>query len=458
MEKQDVLEKVIFYITKQKPELFYEKKKGKYFINISEIENYINKQTRLTFSNDEEDFEGSIFNIIDNYSNKQMKYQELKNELERIMYNESNKLDKKLSEHALIQDKRREIDNYVSNTLAVLNKELGKINMIIEDLNLELYLSNYVLFVLKANKGVSPITDVRLSENNSYIDFMCRETVLEHTVKEHYKHAKLKLDKTMNKNVKEYYEELKIMFQSITKEELYIPIEKLWQIKLSLDILFYVPVKENKLISFYYIINKTKTKKVLKIDPYMYNTINTFIEIFTEESVREFKTFYHHVFGDNNYRKDFLSVLKNKGAWNVIRNVFINICMMSNSYIFGEFIRNITKEKKIYEEVSLENSYHSYIDKDMISQKIASGIETPKDMETSIDKYIVCCSTFDRREELTEEFIEKMSSVLSMLFDNYPPIKDNFQEDDDDNKDSKDSKDNKRERKDSYTEKPKKKK
>ena len=74
MEKQDVLEKIIFYITKQKPEIFYEKKKGKYFINISEIDNYINKQNKLTFSNEDEDFEDSVSSIIDNFENKQLKY------------------------------------------------------------------------------------------------------------------------------------------------------------------------------------------------------------------------------------------------------------------------------------------------------------------------------------------------------------------------------------------------
>jgi hypothetical protein len=122
MEKQDILEKVIFYITKQKPELFYEKKKGKYFINISEIENYINKQNKLTFSNEEEDFEEAVSTVISNFENKQIKYQDLKNELERIMYNESNKLDKKISELNLVQDKRKEIDNYISLTLSFLSK------------------------------------------------------------------------------------------------------------------------------------------------------------------------------------------------------------------------------------------------------------------------------------------------------------------------------------------------
>ena len=113
MEKQDVLEKIIFYITKQKPEIFYEKKKGKYFINISEIDNYINKQNKLTFSNEDEDFEESVSSIIDNFENKQLKYQEFKIELERIMYNESNKLDKKLAELYLIQEKRNEIENWL---------------------------------------------------------------------------------------------------------------------------------------------------------------------------------------------------------------------------------------------------------------------------------------------------------------------------------------------------------
>lgn len=445
MEKQDILEKVIFYITKQKPELFYEKKKGKYFINISEIENYINKQNKLTFSNEEEDFEEAVSTVISNFENKQIKYQDLKNELERIMYNESNKLDKKISELNLVQDKRKEIDNYISLTLSFLSKELEKVNLTIEDLNLELYLSNYILFVLKAFKGSSPMTEIKLAENNNYIDFMCRETVLENIVKEHYKHMRIKLDKLLPKNIKEYYEELKTLFQSIIKEEIYLPIENIWQIKLSLEILYYIPVKENKLISFYFINNKTKNKKVLKIDPYMYHTINNFIEIYTEEAVKEFREFYFSIFGDNNYRKDFLNVAKNKGCWSVVRNLVINTCLMSNHYIFGEYLRNITKEKKIYEEVNLENTYPSYIDKDMISQKIASGIETPKELEKHIDKHIIQCSTFDRREELTEDFIEQMSSVLSMIFDNYPPVKDNFQKESED--EVIESKEDKKERK-----------
>ena len=444
MEKQDILEKVIFYITKQKPEIFYEKKKGKYFINISEIENYLNKQNKLTFSNDEEDYEESISKVIANFENKQIKFQDLKNELERIMYNESNKLDKKISEHPLVQDKRKEIDNYISITLSYLAKELEKINLTIEDLDLELYLSNYIIFVLKFYKGHSPVTEIRLAENNNYIDFMCRETVLENIVKEHYKHMKLKYEKLIVKNIKEYYEEIKTLFQSITKEEVYLPIETIWQIKLSLDILFYIPVKENKLISFYFINNKAKNKKVLKIDPYMYQTVNSFIEIYTEEAVKEFKEFYFSVFGDNNYRKDFLNVLKNKGSWSVMRNLFINTCLMSNNYLFGEYLRNITKEKKIYEEFNLESAYPSYIDRDMISQKIASGIETPKDLEKCIDKHIIQCTTFDRREELTEDFIEQMSTVLAMMFDNYPPIKDNLQKE---NEDEVETKEEKKERK-----------
>ncbi len=448
MEKQDVLEKIIFYITKQKPEIFYEKKKGKYFINISEIDNYINKQNKLTFSNEDEDFEESVSSIIDNFENKQLKYQEFKIELERIMYNESNKLDKKLAELYLIQEKRNEIENHMIRLTSYMNKELERVNMVLEDLNLELYLSNYILFVLKLYKGNSQISDIKLSENNSYIDFMCRESVLENIVKDHYKHTKTKMEKQMTKNITQYYEDLKVVFQSITKEEIYLPIEKLWQIKLSsLDILFYIPVKESKLRSFYYIVNKTKTKKVLKIDPYLYHTINSFIEIGTEEAVSEFKSYYYNIFGDNNYRKDFLNIVKNKGSWSVVRNIFINICLMSNHYIFGEYIRNITKDKKIYEEVNLENAYHSYIDKDLISQKIASGIETPQELEKSIDKHIVCCNTFDRREELTDEFIEKMTEVLTMVFDNYPPYKDTQQKENDEIKEEKDDKKEKKKRK-----------
>jgi hypothetical protein len=72
MEKQEVLEKIIYYLTKQKADIFYEIKKGKCYINISEIENVISRRTKTSFSNDEENYEEILRATIDNYKNKQL--------------------------------------------------------------------------------------------------------------------------------------------------------------------------------------------------------------------------------------------------------------------------------------------------------------------------------------------------------------------------------------------------
>jgi hypothetical protein len=435
MNKQEVLEKIIFYLTKEPVEKFYTIKKNKYYINISELDTINDRNKRISFYNEDEDFENVLQNTISSYNNKQLSFQDLKNELGRIMYNDANLLDKKIASYKSIVDKRRIIEDHTSIVINSLERELEKANMVLNDISFQLYFSNYVLFVHKFHNGCSHILNTKSSFNNqeSYTDFICRESVFENMVRDHYTYLKSQLDHQLekNKNSKLYYEELRKLFFGVTKEELYIPFETYWNIKLNLNLLFYVPVKESKLSSFYYVVNKHRVNKELKIDPYLYNTINTITQTYIEEAVVEFKKFYYDVMGDNNYKADFLTKLKSRGSWNVVRNIFINICVLSgNNYVFGEYLRSITKEKKFYEEAKFEKQYPSYIDKDMISQKIAFGIETQKDMEKYMSDYIIACNTFDRREELNEEFAAKIVGVLSMLFDNYPATKNNNEEQD----------------------------
>jgi hypothetical protein len=436
MNKQEVLEKIIFYLTKEPVEKFYTIKKNKCYINISELDTINDRAKRLSFSNEDEDFEIVLQNTISSYNNKQLTFQDLKNELGRIMYNDANLLDKKIASYKSIVDKRRIIEDHTTLVINSLEKELERANMVLNDISFQLYFSNYVLFVHKFHNGSSQILDTKSSFNNqeSYTDFICRESVFENMVREHYTFVKNQLDIQLekNKNSKLYYEEVRKLFFGVTKEELYIPFETYWNIKLNLNLLFYVPVKESKLSSFYYVVNKHRVNKELKIDPYLYNTINTITQTYIEEAVIEFKKFYYDVTGHNNYEPDFLTKLKSRGSWNVVRNIFINLCLLSgNNYVFGEYLRFITREKKFYEEARFDKQYPSYIDKDMISQKIAFGIETQKDMDKYISDYIVACNTFDRREELNEEFAIKIVAVLSMLFDNYPPNKREKEDEDD---------------------------
>lgn len=419
MEKQEVLEKIIYYLTKQKPEIFYEVKKGKCFINISEIENVINRQARVSFSNEDENYEQIIETTVNNYKTKHITRQELKNEIGRIMYNEANNRDKKLADILSIPNKRKLIEENIKNTLVVLEGELKKVDINLCDINLDLYFTNYVLFVHRFHQGCSRLfeTCTRISTAESYTDFMCRESVLENIVKDHYKYTKerIKKEQEKNKSRKEYYTELKNNFLSITTEELYLPIEKLWNIKLDLDVLYYVPAKEPKLTSFYFITDAHRVNKHVKIDPCLYFTLTSIQQLYIEEGINEFRSFYYDVFGTNFYKKDFLAVLKNKGGWVTVRNLFINLCIVSNTYIFGELLRNLTKEKKFYDDAIYDKSYPSYINNDIISQKIKSGIETQK----QIDDFIIQCNVFDRRDDLDSDFSEKITELRSLIFDDY---------------------------------------
>lgn len=430
MEKQEVLEKIIYYITKQRSDAFYEIIKGKYYINISEIDNVLNRTKRLSFSNEEQDLEESLSRTINNYKNKQITFQELKIELSRIMYDESNKRDKLVSELKSIPEKRKLIEDNIKQTIQLVERKLEEIKFTISEVNIELYLSNYIIFVHKFHQGKSSLFEINsnLASMESYTEFMCRESVMENIVKEHYDFMKQHTLKIFEKKSKpEYYTELKNIFLGMTKEELYLPIEKIWNIKLGLDVLYYIPtVKESKLTSFYFITDKCRVNKKMKIDPYLYWTTNTFQQIYMEEAVEEFKCFYNDVFGSNDYKKDFLSVLKTKGAWKTMRNLFINLCIVSNTYVLGELLRSWTSSKKFYEEATYEKNYPSYITNDIISQKIRFGIETSEQVE----KFIVQCNVFDRKDDLDSDFVEKNQEVIYMIFNNYNIPKINTNEDD----------------------------
>lgn len=429
MDKQEVLEKIIYYLTKQKPENFYEIKKGKYYINISEIENVSNRQTRTSFSNEEEDYDQTIIDIFSNYKNKQINFQELKNELSRVMYNESNKLDKILSSQNTIPLKRKQIEEKIKNNILFLQNQLKEIDMGLSDVDIDFYFSNYMKFVHKIHNGkfTSFETNSPLAAIYSYTDFMCRESVLENIVKEHYINSYKILELNYEKKKADFYKEIKNLFLSFTKEELYLPIEKLWQIKLDLNILYYIPVKEQKPISFYFITDKLRVNYKMKIDPYLYNTINNFQQLYIEEASQELRQFYYDVFGTNDYKKDFLNVLKNKGGWQTTRNLFINLCIINNTFIFGELLRSWTKEKKFYEDATYDKNYPSYVKNDIISQKIKSGIETQKQQED----FIIQCNIFDRKDDLDTEFVEKIPEVINILFDNYNNYKNKEEKNDD---------------------------
>jgi hypothetical protein len=109
--------------------------------------------------------------------------------------------------------------------------------MVLNDISFQLYFSNYVLFVHKFHNGCSHILNTKSSFNNqeSYTDFICRESVFENMVRDHYTYLKSQLDHQLekNKNSKLYYEELRKLFFGVTKEELYIPFETYWNIKLN---------------------------------------------------------------------------------------------------------------------------------------------------------------------------------------------------------------------------------
>jgi len=419
MDKQEVLEKIIYYITKQRSDAFYEVIKGKYYINISEIDNVLNRTKRLSFSNEEQDFQEYLSRTIDNFKNKQINFQELKIELSRIMYDESNKRDKLVSEIQNIPEKRKLIEDNIKQTIQLIEKKLEEAKLTISEVNIDLYLSNYIIFVHKFHQGKSSLFETKypLASMESYTEFMCRESVLESIVKDHYNFMKENTIKVFEKKTKrDYYTELKNIFHSMTKEELYLPIEKIWNIKLDLDVLYYIPTgKESKLTSFYFVTDKHRVNKKMKIDPHLYWTTSTFQQIYMEEAVEEFKSFYYDVFGSNDYKKDFLAILKTKGAWKTMRNLFINLCIVSNTYVLGELLRGWTSSKKFYEEATYEKNYPSYITNDIISQKIRCGIETTE----QIDKFIVQCNVFDRKDDLDSDFVEKNQEVVYMIFNNY---------------------------------------
>jgi len=423
MEKQEVLEKIIYYLTKQSADNFYEQKKGKYYINILEIENIFNRKTKASFSNDEENFNDALQQVIEQYKSKQLTYPELKNEVSRILYNESNKIDKLLSENPSITQKRKIVEENIKSIIIELENNLKKIDIKISDFNVDFCFTNYILFVHEFHEGRSKLFEMkdRLYTNESYIDFMCRESVLENIVKEHYKYMKdtIKRDHENKKNKREYYNAIKNVFLGITKEEIFLPIEKLWNIKLDLDILYYVPSKkENKLSSFYYMTDKQRINYHLKLDPHLYATVNVFQQLYLEEAVEAFRNFYKCIFGDNNYRKNFLTIAKNRAGWPSFKTLFVNVCIVSNTHVLGEFLRNLTKEKKFYEEATFEKLFPSYINQDLASQKIKSGIETQK----QYDDYLLQCFLFDRKDEIDYDFEEKIEDALHLFFDNYRTI------------------------------------
>jgi hypothetical protein len=226
-----------------------------------------------------------------------------------------------------------------------------------------------------------------------------------------------KNDKSEKKN--NYFQNLKNFFLTVSKEELFISLQDWWKLKINLEILYYVPPtrQETRPLSFFFIVEQLRVNNNMIIDPYLYQTILAFSNNYGETAIEEFREYYKCVFGDNLFRKNFISKTKELKSWIMFRILFINICIVSNTFLFGELLRTWTKEHVMYphKNYKLDKKYPSFIDTDITNQKILSNIETQND----IDKLLSIINTFDTGNELSEEFVEKHPSLIYNLFDAY---------------------------------------
>lgn len=424
MNKQEVLEKIILYITKRPAEEFFMVKKEKYYINIKAIENSSQKQS---FSDFNGDYDSSIKTICEDYSMKRITFKDFKTELETLLLNISVDRDRKISNIKSLAEKRKFIETDIETLMQCITTHFAICSTNLSEIDLDFSLSDYEIFVLKPFQ--QKLCNLKIKKNYNYIDRLCKESTLKFMTDTHYEDIKSKtvIKYEHNNELKtdrkeKYYNEMKQQFLALTKEELFISLEHWWANKLKLDILYYVPSetktntkKESKTLSFYYITDQLRVNYVMKIDPYLNQTIQTIAPNYTDFAIEEFREYYKNIFGNNNFEKKFIEKCKTYLSWNSYRILFINICIVSNVYLFGELIREWTKENVMFptKNYKLDKKYQSFIDSDITNQKILSGLETKKQMEDLLHSIY----TFDNREELDDIFIEKNSSAIALLFD-----------------------------------------
>jgi hypothetical protein len=419
MNKQEVLEKIVFYLTKKKSEEFYTQQKGKFYINIEALDSVITRK-RVSIS-DNNDFNSSIKNLFKEYNIKRINKKDLMFEIANILHTNSIARDKEISSIKLLPDKKRFIESEVSKVLNTLNNEMKEAGIDTKEYNEDIYLTEYETFVLKPIQD--KVLSIPITIKQSYIDNYCSEAMLSFLVESHYNETKKNLTdkiKDESKRNEEVYVKLKETMLTVTKEEVFLPLDMWWNIKLKLDVLYYIPTKEQKVTSFYFITNKLRVNYNMKIDPYLYSTVNSLISSYYLEAVEEFRNYYYNVFGDYNYRQNFINTVKNNISWSIYRTLFINICITSNLFLFGEMLRTWTKEYRLFptKNYNLEKKYHSFIDNDVTSQKIRSGLETKK----HIDELLSSIYSFDKKEQLDDIFVEKHSNLFTSIFDNFKPV------------------------------------
>ena len=124
-------------------------------------------------------------------------------------------------------------------------------------------MSDYEKFILKQEKY--PL---------HFDDFVCHINHIKYILEQHYEESKNQLISKFEKK-EQYYKELKQLFLSISKEDLFIPLEEWWTIKLKLDILYYVPPArtEQKVLSFFYIFDHHRVNYSMRIDAYLHQTL-----------------------------------------------------------------------------------------------------------------------------------------------------------------------------------------
>ena len=422
MNKQEVLEKIIFHLTNQPCENFFTQVKDKYCINFQYLEEYTSKTRRKSIYQNGQ-YDDAVKLICQDYYMKKISFKDFKSELDQILQNISIERDRKISAIKQINKKRLEIETDVNSLLDLLQRNLSICNISMFDLDQNLYLSDYEKFVLKPCNNV--ICGVKIKNNVNFTEHACHNNTLRFILENHYEVNKKQIEDTTTKKIDKedpknnYFYKLKNFFLSISKEELFIPLQDWWKLKLKLEILYFVPQNrhEKRPNSFFYITEQLRVNNCMTIDPYLYQTILTFNTNYGETAIEEFREYYKCIFQDNRFRKNFISKTKELISWNMFRILFINICIVSNSFLFGELLRTWTKDNVMYphKNYKLEKSYPSFIDVDITNQKIVSNLETQQD----IDNLLNLIHNFDTKPELTDEFIENHQSLIYSLFDAY---------------------------------------
>lgn len=401
MNKQEVLEKIILYVTKRKAEDFYTIKKDKYYINISAIENSFR---RHSFTENDE-YDVSIKFLCEEYKLKRITFKDFKSELEQLLQNISVDRDRKISNIKTIVEKKKFIESEIKNLIESVQKNFNANGLSIKDTSFEWFFSDYEKFVIKS----SPI-------NISIDDYICHPNHLKYIVEQNLEECKKHILEKHEKKEKSY-NELKQLFLSVSKEELFIPLEDWWSMKLKLDVLYYVPPAKNeqKVLSFFYVNDHLRVNYSMKIDAYLHQTLQTFSTNYFEYAIDEFREYYKSIFGDLQLRPNFLQKVKTYLSWGMYRNLFMNICITSNIFLFGELLRMWTKNSVFYphKNYKLEKKYPSFIDADITNQKILSGLETQKHLDDLLSSIL----SFDNKDELDSCFLEKNQNVIKILFD-----------------------------------------